>query len=157
MNWKSRHEDESGWKGTRKYVAKDFAEYEDVVNVVVPRLGGMDMLETRAVELNDVCAEYTTPFTQLVLYNGKAAYTLRKRLKALIKEWNSRDKDIGLTWRVVVWGLDLFSSPCAGALKGDQPEFWIHVEFLSDRLLRENAQFRAAQREKEEMMAAKSV
>jgi len=157
MNWKCKDIDETGWQGTRKYAAEDFARNEEVVNTILPRMGGMEALELRATEINEVCAEYTTPFTTMLWHNGKPAIKLQKRLQKLMKEWSEKDKDIGLSWRIIVFGLEQFSSPCSAALKGDQPEFWVHLEWLSDRLLRENEEYRRKKAQEEDLLTAKTV
>mmetsp|Transcript_7975 Transcript_7975/g.12894 ORF Transcript_7975/g.12894 Transcript_7975/m.12894 type:complete len:163 (-) Transcript_7975:1056-1544(-) len=138
MNWQCHQEDESGWDGKRRWEARDLLSQEPAYLVLVPRLGGGEVIEKMTVELNDICAENHTPYMQMVFSRGHAGIVLRTALQELCQRWNERDADIGVKWKVIVYGLENYSSLCRACVQGDQPEYWIHVDYLSDRLLEEN-------------------
>lgn len=151
MNWQAKQEDETGYTGKRRWQAADFGGDEDAMRIVIPRLGGAAALEPLAVELNDVAAQHPTPWRSLVLSRGASGQRLWDALQAVVAEWNVRHANIGLKWRVICYGLHNYRSWCAGVLQGDQPEFWVHLDWLSDRLLNENLAFEA----RKEAQAAK--
>jgi hypothetical protein len=130
--------DAGSWKGRRKVQADEFLASDEVRRVVAPRLGGPTELQRRATVLNDVLAAHPTPWKSLVWQRGKPARELLAKLKAITDEWNVKDKFLGLTWGVVTVGVDAYSSVCAGLLQVHQPQFWVTVDYLSDRLLAEN-------------------
>jgi len=127
----------------RQFVSEDFLLFEEAQTVVVPRFAdGVEEVRRRAVELSDVCKEYPTPWASMVLRRGAPGYELEGALKVTCDAWNVRDREIGLFWRVISFGLDSFRNPCTGFLRGQQPDFWIRLEWLSQRHLDENKAFR---------------
>jgi len=145
MNWQSQLEPGGGWSGRRKFAASDLANNQDAKLVVLPRLGGPAVLEQRTVELNDCCAEHTTPWWQLLFRFGSPASELRQELEEISRRWTVKDEPIGLFWKVVSFGESKFRNPIMAILSGDQPTYWIRVDFLSDRLLKENQAFEREQ------------
>jgi hypothetical protein len=138
FTWQARPVDEgSWWAGKRRFFCKDLISSYSVRTKLLERLD-LEEIQCRESILSDACAEIPTPWIWLVLTNGLAAKQLVEKLSEKCEVWNSEDKQRGLFWSAMVFGVEVYSNCCIGLLRGEQPEFWIRCDYLPNRQWKAN-------------------
>jgi len=143
MSWQAASLDTTGWNGTRQWRYDDVVGLGECRRYIMPRLNGGDELRLLLVKLNDCCAKNPTPYFQMLMRNGMPGKDLADELEDIIGQYNVDWADKGIRMKLVVYGLANFVTKCSGVMRGDQPEFWIKFDILSDRLMQENRDYDA--------------